>query len=615
MRHGPRRIGEDAWEFSLWAPKSRSPRLVFPEKGRSVFLEKQGRGWWRADVAGLAAGERYVFELKDGLVRADPASHHQPDGVRGSSALVDHDAFAWTDADFVPPAPNKRVIYELHVGTFTPQGTFDGAGEKLDHLAELGATCLEIMPVAAFPGGRNWGYDGVFPYAAQHTYGGPDGLKRLVDACHARGLAVILDVVYNHLGPEGNHLRDFGPYFSKKYATPWGESLNFDGPDSDSVREFFLQNALYWIEHYHIDGLRLDAVDEIRDDGPNHFLRELSGRVKDCGAASGRNVFLIAESMKNDPRMVREAAAGGHGLDGVWNDDFHHAAHRLLTGERNGYYVDYGRMAHLAKAVGRGFVLTGQYSEYYRRRYGLPAPDAPAERFVSYLQNHDQIGNRLSAERTAALVSPESLRLAAVLLFTSPGTPLLFMGEEFGEDRPFPYFVSHRDPALLEAVRRGRKREFAAFMRRGEPADPALEKTFQAAVLDWDKARGGDGAGLSALHRELIRLRLAHGALLNGERKSVRVWFSERKKLLAFTRQGGGRTLFCLFNFSARTARANLAFGGGWRKALESTETRWGGSGAVLPATPSGPLAPAGRSAVVYEVFSPDAAPVSGDSL
>ncbi len=577
---GPRALGGGAYRFTLWAPKAKTVYLECPDLGLRLPMNRLEQGYHEVAAHDLAPGTRYLFDLGRGKRRADPASSHQPDGVHGASSLVDHGAFAWSGAGFVPPAPEKRILYEMHVGTFTPEGTFDAAAAKIGHLRSLGVNCLELMPVAAFPGTRNWGYDGVYPYAVQESYGGPEGLKRLVDACHAHGMAVILDVVYNHLGPEGNYLRDFGPYFTKKFTTPWGEGLNFDGPGSDGVRAFFLQNALHWLSRYRIDGLRLDAVDHIWDQRPKHLLRELSENVETYGRADGREPFLIAESQANDPRMITPRAVGGHGLAGTWNDDFHHAVHALLTGERAGYYADYGGLSRVAETVRDGFSLAGRYSKYYGRRHGLPARHLPVDRFVNCLQNHDQIGNRAASDRLCASVPFERLKVAAALLFLSPGTPMLFMGEEFGETAPFTYFADHGDDWLITAVREGRKREFSAFRWRGEPRDPFAFATFAAARLDWSRLETERGRVCAAFYSRLAALRNGLAPFTSLDRDETLVQCHERRQVLVMERRGGGVRALCLFNFSARSARIDPARPGAWRTILDSRDAAFGGPGA-----------------------------------
>ena len=608
---GPQKTGPDSWRFTVWAPKRKKLALILPERAQSLPMEPLEGGYFTLETSGLPPGARYQFELDGELRRADPASRHQPEDVHGPSALVDTAAFAWTDAGFAPPAPERRVTYEIHVGTFTPEGTFEAVIPRLPHLRDLGVTCLELMPVAQFPGGRNWGYDGVYPYAASRAYGGPVGLARLVDACHAAGLAVILDVVYNHLGPEGNYLRDFGPYFTDRYHTPWGEAVNFDGPGSAPVRKFFIQNALYWLREFHIDGLRLDAVHAIYDAGPVHVAAELADRVQAWAAGAGRRVFVVAETHLNDPAVITEKAAGGMGLDGVWNDDFHHAVHALLTGEKRGYYADYGSRDDLIAALGEGFVYAGRPSPFFGHPRGGEAAHLPADRFVTCIQNHDQIGNRAQGERLISLVGPDAARLAAALLLLSPGSPLLFMGEEWGEERPFFYFISHLDAGLVEAVRRGRKREFAAFRWRGTPPDPFAEETFAASRPDWDKLSRPQHAAMLAWYKALLALRAGSPALSETRRRLTRVWALDGAGALAMERRGADGRYLCLFNAAKRPARVRVGTAGapaGYARLLDSGEARFGGADALAPERlPKAPLTLPPRCAAVYT--SPEGLP------
>lgn len=594
--------------FSVWAPHAThvavellggAPRCVplAPAPGQPGVFE--------ALVDDVGAGDDYRFRLDDRLVRADPASRHQPQGVHGASRVVDPTAFAWSDGGWTGVSRADLVFYELHVGTFTEAGTFDAAIAHLPALRELGITAVELMPVAQFPGARNWGYDGVFPYAPQNSYGGPQGLRRLVDAAHGFGLAVVLDVVYNHLGPEGNVLADFGPYFTDAYRTPWGAAVNFDGSDSDGVRAYFLDNARHWLEEYHLDGLRLDAVHAIHDESARPFLAELAETVRACEKRRGHTLHVVAESDANDSRLVREVRHGGLGLDAVWNDDYHHAVHAALTGERTGYYEDFGGVEPVARALAERFVYDGRYSVHRRRRHGAPARDVPADRFVVFVQNHDQIGNRALGERLAALVGPARLRLAASLLLLAPGLPLLFMGEEYGETNPFLYFVSHGDPALLDAVRRGRRREFAAFVGEAAVPDPAAEDTFQRSRLDRARASGPQPAGLLALHRALLLLRREEPALRPGAAE-VRVQHdAEAGWIRVHYVPERGRPGLAAFHLG-RTPEAKLPLPAGghpWRLRIDSQDGDFGGPGSAAPrrlaaGAPALPLAP--ESAVYY---------------
>jgi len=440
------------------------------------------------------------------------------------------------------------------------------------------------MPVAQFPGNRNWGYDGVYPFSVQESYGGPEGLKQLVDACHRQGMAVILDVVYNHLGPEGNYIADFGPYFTERYQTPWGRALNFDGPDSDEVRRFFIESALYWIREFHIDALRLDALHAILDMSPFTFIEELARSVHDEAENLKRKVYLIGESAANDVRLIRDVSTGGYGLDAQWNDDFHHAVHVMLTGEKTGYYRDYGKFKQMVKAFKDGFVYSGQYSAYRRRRHGTSSPDIPARRFVIFIQNHDQVGNRAQGERLSGLVSFEKLKLAAALYLLSPFVPLVFMGEEYGETAPFPYFVSHSEPALIEAVRRGRWEEFAAFHWQGDIPDPQDEATFQLAHLNQQRRNESEHRTLFAYYQELIRLRKQIPALRNPDKKAMKVIGDEKEKILFLHRWQLGSEAVIIYNCGEEESVVSLQVSEGrWQKLLDSVEVAWGGGGSNIP--------------------------------
>ena len=509
-------------QLRVWAPSVRT--MAVETGGRNIAMQPAGDGWWTCDDDALAPGADYALRVDGEGPFPDPRSPWQPAGVHGPSRRVDHDRFTWSDAGWQPMPLSSAVVYELHVGTFTTEGTFDATIARLDHLVDLGVTHVELMPVAAFPGDRGWGYDGVALYAPHHAYGGPEGLKRLIDACHARGLAVLLDVVYNHLGPDGNYLRQFGPYFTDRYTTPWGEAVNLDGRDSDEVRRFFIDNALMWFRDYHIDGLRLDAVHAIFDTSAIHFLAQLADEVADLQAAIGRHLVLIAESDLNDPRLVRPAAAGGFALDAQWNEDFHHALHAVLTGERDGYYADFGGVGDLAAVLARGFRYDGRHSAYRGRRHGAPASGVSGHAFVGCLQNHDQVGNRAAGERTSHLLSAQQLRLGSTLLFTAPLVPMLFQGEEWGASTPFQYFTDHQDADLADMVREGRRREFSAFGWDPEmvpdPQDPA---TCARSRLDWSELARAPHRDLLDWHRELIALRARLPVLRDGRREHMSV--------------------------------------------------------------------------------------------
>ena len=581
---GARALGGGRCQFRVWAPQSErvEVHLVAPRE-RLVPLQRESQGYHHAVLEGVEPGSLYLYRLDEGLERPDPASGSQPQGVHGPSEVVDP-TFPWQDHGWDGLPLDAYIIYELHVGTFTPEGTFEAIIPHLDSLKDVGITAVELMPVAQFPGHRNWGYDGVYPFAVQNSYGGPGSLKRLVNACHQRELAVVLDVVYNHLGPEGNYLGDFGPYFTERYHTPWGLALNFDGSGSDEVRRYFIENALYWFTEFHIDALRLDALHAILDLSAQPFLQELAVVVQAEAERIGRRVYLIAESDLNDTKLIRSRELGGYGLDAQWNDDFHHALHTLLTGEQSGYYEDFGNIAHLVKAFTDGYVYSGQYSAYRKRRHGNASKSLPAHTFIVCSQNHDQVGNRMFGERLSQLVSFESLALAAGVVLLSPFVPLLFMGEEYGEPAPFPYFVSHSDPTLIEAVRRGRREEFAAFAWRGEPPDPLDETTFLRAKLDHKLRYDGRHRVLHEFYRELIRLRKGLPALASLNKEQMEVTGYESQRVVFVRRWSGDDEVFTVFQFADTQVSVTLPVPEGrWRRQLDSSDERWQGSGSSLP--------------------------------
>jgi maltooligosyltrehalose trehalohydrolase len=499
-------------EFRVWAPGRRRVEVVL-SGGPRVPMQPSDSGegyggWWACSVEQAGPGSDYAFSLDEGPPRPDPRSAFQSQGIHGPSRVVDHAAFAWGDADWRGVPLAGSVLYECHVGTFSAEGTFDGAIGHLGYLADLGVDAIELMPVAEFSGDRGWGYDGVDLFAPHHSYGGPDGLKRLIDAAHANGLGVVMDVVYNHLGPAGNYLPEFGPYFSAQHRTNWGEAVNFDGPGSDEVRRFVIDNALMWLRDYHCDGLRLDAVHAIVDHSATHILEELAVEVAALAAHAGRPLFLVAESDLNDPRFVRSRDVGGYGLRAAWADEWHHALHATLTGDTSGYYADFGPLPLLAKALRQAWVYDGTYSRYRERVFGRRPAGLDGSRFVVATQNHDQVGNRAVGDRSSALMSDGRLRVAAALLLTSPFVPLLFQGEEWGAATPFQYFTGHEDPGLGAAVSQGRRSEFSAFG--WDPAgipDPQDPATFERSRLDWTEIHSPRHASLLAWYRRLIGLR------------------------------------------------------------------------------------------------------------
>ena len=516
---------------------------------RRIEMTRRDGGWWSCDEEPKHK-HYYSYSLDGGPSRPDPRSPWQPVGPDGASRWVGHGVFPWSDGSWRGMPLSEAVLYELHVGTFTEDGTFDAAIKRLPHLLELGVTAIELMPVAEFPGEHGWGYDGVDLFAPHHAYGGPEGLKRLVDACHARGLAVVIDVVYNHLGPSGNYLREFGPYFTKKYATPWGDAINLDGPDSDEVRRFIVDNALMWLRDYHCDGLRLDAIHAIVDASSTHILEEIAAAVRGLEGESGRTFWVIAESDLNDPRIITPTARGGYGLDAQWSDDFHHSLHALLTGERMGYYSDFGSLEDLADALEQAFVFIGQHSDYRRRRHGRKPEGLEATRFLGYLQNHDQVGNRAQGDRSGALIDPDLLKVAAAIVFTSPFVPMLFMGEEWGATTPFQYFTDHLDPELGHAVSQGRRREFAAFgWDPSEVPDPQDPATFERSRLSWKEVDEGHNKDVLEWHKRLIELRRSRPELRDGS-FATNVRFDEAERWIAYDR--GPLTVACNFSKEQR---------------------------------------------------------------
>jgi maltooligosyltrehalose trehalohydrolase len=566
----------DGVTFRVWAPRCKSVELVI--EGRPTqTLERGDNGLCSLTVPRLAAGTRYQYRLDGERFRPDPVSRWQPEGVHGPSAVVDPTAFTWTDAGFRGHATADLVFYELHVGTFTAAGTFEAVIAYLDGLAELGVTAIELMPVAEFPGSRNWGYDGVHLFAPQSTYGGPRGLRRLVDACHSRGLSVVLDVVYNHLGPEGNYLAEFGPYYTDRYKTPWGQAVNFDGPDSAAVRRHFVENARYWVREFHIDGLRLDAIHSIFDAGSVHILTEIAEATRAEAAQLSRPVHVMAESHDNDRNIVRPAAEGGLGLNAIWSDDFHHAVHVQLTGERGGYYADFGDPHLLARAIAEGFAFQGESSEYFGRPRGTPSADLDGAHFVIAIQNHDQVGNRAQGDRLGAIVPFEAVKLAAGLMFAAPALPLLFMGEEYGETAPFQFFTSFLDRELAEAVRRGRTAEFSRFAWQGTVPDPGDPGTFVRSRLNSTLANAPRHRPLREYYRTWLSLRRSHPALGATNKQLARASLDEASAVLSLTRGApGGETVHLAANLTAQ--RRAWTPEPSWRLLLDSADPRFGGT-------------------------------------
>ncbi|CCH54991.1 maltooligosyltrehalose trehalohydrolase [Fibrisoma limi BUZ 3] len=571
-------VASNRCRFTVWAPEKKSITLhIVQPAERTIPMQAEAFGYFSVDVEDVQPGTRYFFRPDGQPDTPDPTSNYQPEGVHGPSAVVDHGAYAWQDANWRGLPFKDLVLYELHVGTFTEEGTFDAIIPRLDDLLDVGINAIELMPVAQFPGNRNWGYDGVYPYAVQNSYGGPEGLKRLVDACHQRGMAVFLDVVYNHLGPEGNYFSRFGPYFTSQYCTPWGDALNFDGDWSDGVREFFAGNARYWFDTYHVDGLRFDAIHTVFDSGAVPFWELVNREVRQLEQQLGRTLHMTAESDLNSPRVIRPAEVGGFGFSAQWLDDFHHSLYVLLDEKGRERYGDFGRMEQLTKAYTDGFVHSGEYVKFRKRRYGASSAGIPGDRFIAFNQNHDQVGNRVKGERLSVLVDFDRLKVAAAALMVSPYVPLLFMGEEYGEDAPFYYFVSHSEEELIKAVQEGRKEEFKAFQWDVEPPDPQAEETFRGSRLHWNKRTQGKYRLLLEWNKTLIQLRRTHPALQSVNKTTVRAYpLAQAGFVLVRQQEDGLRQLICLFNLSDESLVYHMPpVNERWHKTLDSTEEKW----------------------------------------
>lgn len=570
---GAENIEDETCRFTLWAQNADEVEVLFKNK-EPVKLDRDSSGYWSKEVDGVKPGDLYKFRLNGEKELPDPASRSQPEGVHSWSAVIDKNSYSWKDSSWKGLPISQMVIYELHVGTFTEEGTFEAVTNKLDHLKELGINAIEIMPVSQFPGNRNWGYDGVYPFAAQHSYGGAEALKKMIDTCHSEGIAVILDAVYNHMGPEGNYLSEYGSYFTNKYETPWGKAINFDDKHSDEVRNFFIQNALMWMEEFHFDGLRLDAIHEIIDRGAKHFLKELSQKTDELEEKTGRKYVLIAESDLNDTRIINPYQKGGYALEGQWVDDFHHSLHTLITGESEGYYEDFGTVGHLAKSFKQAFVYDGVYSEFRKRTVGNSPKGLAPSNFVICIQNHDQVGNRPLGDRLSQLVSRETQKLTAGVMLTAPFVPMLFMGEEFAEDNPFQYFVSHGDPDLVKAVQEGRKREFKYFLdHSGEFPDPQSETTFNNSKLNWEFRKDDFKSAVFEYYKELLRLR-KDGVFNSFKKEGCEVSADEDRRLMTISSEA----IFAVFNFSSETQEIDFPKKSGeWEVLIASADEKWKG--------------------------------------
>ncbi|MFW5994507.1 MAG: malto-oligosyltrehalose trehalohydrolase [Spirochaetia bacterium] len=616
MRIGSHYTKDSGTTFCVWAPLRNyvEVHIVAPADLR-IPMEPDDAGYWHAHDDRVFPGAEYFYRLDGHIDRPDPASRRQPRGVHGPSEVVRPADLEVFDEDYSPPELADLVMYELHTGTFTPEGTLDAAATRIPYLSDLGINAVELMPLAHFPGQRNWGYDGAYPYAVHTAYGGPAALARFVEAAHAYGIAVYLDVVYNHLGPEGSYLADFGPYFTDRYSTPWGSALNFDGPYSDHVRSFFIGNLQQWLEEFHIDGLRLDAVYAMLDIGANPILSRLSQEAERISIRTGRKRTLIAESLQNDSRIITPRAKGGFGMDAEWLDDMHHALHAKVTGERAGYYVDFGSTEQIRKAYAEAYALSYTYSHYRKRTFGNSADERSAQQFVVYTQNHDQVGNRPKGDRLSSLVDTETLKLLAGAVLLGPYTPMLFMGEEYGESSPFEYFVSHSDPDLIDAVRKGRELEFADVFERSQVPDPQSRSAFDRSKINLEQAHNTErGKRLFATYKEMIRLRHVIAAMpadeptvhaVMGAPEDRPAWFTPadiplrarlsvecQDDIIAVARSTAEGLVVLLLNFADEGREAHFereeTF---FRVLFDSSDEAWGGPGMknglhVQPAEP-----------------------------
>lgn len=586
--------------ISVWAPLATSLEVYLPDSMRSIQLSENEHHYWTTITKEVKPGDRYLLNL-NGELLPDPRALSMPDGISGPGRAVDVNSFGWTDEGWKNFPLKNYLIYELHTGTFTSEGTFEGIIKKLPYLADLGINAIEIMPVAQFPGNRNWGYDGVFPFAVQNSYGGPEGLQRLVNACHQNGIAVILDVVINHIGPEGNILEKFGPFFTDKYKTPWGRAINFDDAYCDGVREYFAENILMWFRDFHVDAIRLDAVHAIRDFSPEHILASIRRQVDDLKEKSHRTHYLIAECDLNDTRYIRHVKDHGFGMDAQWIDEFHHAL-RVATGHpRDGYYEDFNGVEHLAKSFNDGYVYTGEYSTHRKKSFGMKSIGLSSDKFVVFSQNHDQVGNRMLGERTSTLHDLETLKLLGGTVITSPFIPLLFMGEEYGETNPFQYFIHHESPELVEAVRSGRKKEFEAFFQGDEFPDPQSEETFLKCKLDWTRPGAGQHKVLFSYYKKLIQLRKELPVLSEPHRSKMEILTYGEQRTIVTTRFGDRHHALCIYNFSEKDQVIPMTDDREWSPVFYSAHNEWGGAKDGFPKVQN-EVRVAGRSILICTV-------------
>jgi maltooligosyltrehalose trehalohydrolase len=577
-----RKIGAH-WEngectFCVWAPEKNQMilHIVGPRK-HEIQMSKNDQGYFTVTVPAVDASSRYYLSTENGEQIPDPASGYQPEGVHGPSQVVNHNAYHWKDIQWKGIPFHDWIIYELHIGTFTKEGTFRSAEERLDDLVNLGVNVIQIMPVSQFSGSRNWGYDGVFPFAVQNSYGTPDDLKGLIDRCHQKGIAVVLDVVYNHLGPEGNYFSKFGPYFTDHYKTPWGDAINFDGDWSDGVREYFVSNALYWFEYFHFDGLRFDAIHAVFDNGAVHFWELMNAEVEKLSRRLGRRLYTIAESDLNNPKVLMGSGRFGYGFSAQWLDDFHHSIYALTDKNGRERYYDFGRLEQFAKALKEGFVHAGEYVKFRKRKFGRTSAGLSGDQFVVFIQNHDQVGNRILGERISKLMNFEMLKISAAALLLSPYIPMLFMGEEYADDAPFFYFVSHSDPELVEAVRKGRKEEFKNYRSEGESPDPQSEETFNRSKLNWALRTRQPHKVLLDWYRTLISLRKNNDTLQNFNKNDLNTIIIGQSVLMMHRQnQDGISHTLTIFNFSEHEVVCRVPlYASTWKRIIDSRDKQW----------------------------------------
>ncbi|WP_316795704.1 malto-oligosyltrehalose trehalohydrolase [Pedobacter agri] len=576
-------------EIWLWAPYALNVSLLVPEKKLKIPLLKQNFGYWYGISHDITDGDGYSFKIWQSgetehnlpntkhIRRADPASVYQRDGIFGISTAINLNKSKWTDHNWKGISLENYIIYELHIGTFSQAGDFESIEKKLDYLVDLGINAIELMPVSQFPGNRNWGYDGVYPFAVQNTYGGPKELQHLTNACHDKGIAVILDVVYNHLGPEGNYFNDFGPYFTDKYHTPWGSAINFDDEKCDPVRQYYIENVLMWFRDFHIDALRLDAVHAIKDGSAKHILLEIKQHVNKLSEFVGRDFHLIVELDLNDNKYINPIEKGGYGMDAQWIDEFHHALRVTAGQKKRGYYSDFNGIEDLAKSLTDAYVYDGQFSVHRDKHFGIVAKGNDGKQFVVFSQNHDQIGNRMLGERTSSLVSFEMLKLMAATVFVSPYLPLIFMGEEYAEENPFLFFISHLDEKLVELVREGRKKEFAAFHHDEQVPDPQSEETFNRSKLNWNSHLHGKHQLMHAFYKEIINIRKSLPALSNLNRQQLKVEVHKIQNCLIISRWHQEQQVLCALNFSKQQQVLPILNGLDYQLVLNSAAEQWDG--------------------------------------